>query len=92
MLTLAGAMEITSTVQLLERDKVTSNSTTPAVSDGVSQSCRRKNPNPSSNSKNTCFRCCKKGPKADDKSCPALGKTYRVCHKDEHFASSKYCL
>ena len=102
--TLAGAMEVASTVQLLEGDMIATNST--ATNNDViarltsSQQHRKTNTN-SKKKKTTsatttskdivCFRCSKAGHRANSESCPALGKTCRDCKKEGHYAGSKYC-
>jgi len=99
--TLAEAMEVAATVQLLEGEMITATPT--AASNVVARvtNFQNKKMNTTKNHKKKthttstrnviCFRCFKVGHKSSDESCPALSKTRRDCKMIGHYAGSKNC-
>ncbi|XP_067944976.1 uncharacterized protein [Watersipora subatra] len=99
--TLAGAMEVAGTVQLLDGDSRAIAATTPNVVARVAHkggAISNYNTFSASNTRKgqktsktvTCFRCSKPGHVASDTSCPARSKICNHC-KEGHFAGSRFC-
>ncbi|XP_067943281.1 uncharacterized protein [Watersipora subatra] len=98
--TLAGAMRVAGTVQLLENREnalLRPGTTTTDVVAQVTQSQPKRSSNRKSkgtavsSTKVVCFRCSKEGHKANDENCPALKKTCRDCNKEGHYSGARYC-
>jgi len=95
--TLAEAMEVAATVQLLKGEMITATLTAANNVARVTNSKNRKTTTTNNNKKThttstrdiICFRCSKAGHKSSDESCPALNKTCRDRKKTGH--GSKYC-
>lgn len=102
--TLAAAVKVAGTVELLDGEKGLSckPGTAVGVIARVSQPRSRKHYKSASSSLNNdknnsksgrmvCYRCSKPGHKATDESCPAHDKTCRTCQQVGHFAGAHYC-